>query len=206
MIHDISTPLDAYTPVYSGDPLFTRRIESLIGKDGANYNLSSIIMSAHCGTHVDAPYHFIDKGQRIHEIPAHRWVSSALVLEVSGDRLITAETLKDTNLRPGDSLLLKANADRAAGASPDDFRAISTDAAEFLVERGINLIGIDSLSIEHYHDPGFPVHHILLGSGILILEGLRLGNIAPGRYTLIAAPLLITDGDGAPARALLIDE
>jgi arylformamidase len=203
MVYDISTPLDATTPVYPGDPQFSRTVQSSIA-NGAGYNFSTIGMSAHGGTHVDAPYHFIDDGLRIDEIPPERWISPAVVIEISGVRLVDAEHFREAGLRPGDSVLLKINADRAVDAHPDDFSAISVNAARYLVERGINLIGIDALSVEHYHDPAFPVHHVLLGAGVLILEGLRLGNVAPGRYTLFVAPLRITGGDGAPARALLM--
>jgi arylformamidase len=203
MVFDISTPLDAQTPIYPGDPQFTRTVVSSIA-NGTGYNLSTIRMSAHSGTHVDAPYHFIPDGLRIDDIPAERWISPAVLIEIHGVQLLDAEPLRQAGLRPGDSVLLKINADRAVNAHPDDFCAISENAARYLVESGINLIGIDALSVEHYHDPAFPVHHIVLGAGVLILEGLRLGDVPPGRYTLFVAPLRITGGDGAPARALLM--
>ena len=129
-----------------------------------------------------------------------------MVMEAEGSRLITAAQCSGIGLHAGDAVLFKANASRPADAEPNDFMAISVDAAEYLVSKGVNLVGIDALSIEHYHDPVFPVHRQLLGNGVLILEGLRLSAVPPGRYTLIVAPLLITDGDGAPARAFLLDE
>jgi arylformamidase len=205
MLHDISTPLDAATPIYPGDAPFQRRIEAEITTTGDGYNLSSITMSAHCGTHVDAPSHFIAGGACIDEIPVQRWLSTALLLEVTGEQLITRERLEAAALVAGESLLLKANHDRAADADADNFRALSLDAAEYAAGIGVNLIGIDALSIEHYHDPSFPVHHTLLEANVLILEGLRLSRIRPGRYTLIVAPLLISGSDGAPARAFLQD-
>ncbi|MCZ7556724.1 MAG: cyclase family protein [Bacteroidia bacterium] len=205
MVYDISRPLDMHTPVYPGDPPFDRTVIHSM-REGAGYNLSTLRMSAHIGTHVDAPYHFIDTGLRIDEIPPERWISSAVVVEVSGIPLMDSEHFRNAGLRPGDSVLLKSNTNRAPDAHPDDFHAISTDAARWLVERGVNIIGIDALSIEQYHDPSFPVHQILLGAGVLILEGLHLDDVPAGRYTLFVAPLLITGGDGAPARALLMTE
>ncbi len=203
-IIDISTPLDEYTPVYSGDPVFTRKVVAEIDAEGGGYNLSMLAMSAHAGTHLDAPAHFLAKGKTIDQIQPRRWLSSALVLDVEGKRPVRAEDLERHGIRTGDSVLLRGNARRAADADPDDFTSLSLDAAAYLVSKKINLVGIDALSIESYDDPAWPVHKKLLRNNILILEGLRLRHVTPGRYTLIATPLLVTGGDGAPARALLV--
>ncbi|MBE0642964.1 MAG: cyclase family protein [Bacteroidetes bacterium] len=203
-IIDISTPLDERTPVYAGDPAFTRTIVASIDDEGGGYNLSTLAMSAHSGTHIDAPAHFLAKGKTIDQIQPRRWLSTAVVIDVDGIRRIRTEDLERHGIRTGDSVLLRANAKRPADAHPDDFSSLSLDAAAYLVSKKINLVGIDALSIEAYDDPSWPVHKKLLRNNILILEGLRLQHVAPGRYTLIATPLLITGGDGAPARALLV--
>lgn len=203
-IIDISTPLDEHTPVYSGDPAFKRTVVASIGADGDGYNLSTLAMSAHAGTHLDAPAHFLVKGKTIDQIQPRRWLSTAVVIDTEGKRPIQAVDLERHGIRTGDSVLLKANANRPADAHPDDFSSLSLDAAAYLVSKKINLVGIDALSIEGYHDPAWPVHKKLLRNNILILEGLRLRHVAPGRYTLIATPLCITGGDGSPARALLV--
>ncbi len=203
-IIDISTPLDERTPVYAGDPVFTRTVVAEIDDTGGGYHLSTLAMSAHAGTHLDAPAHFLAKGKTIDQIPPRRWLSSALVIDVEGRRPIHAEDLERHGIRTGDSVLLRANAGRAADAHPDDFSSLSIDAAAYLASKKINLVGIDALSIESYDDPSWPVHKRLLRNNILILEGLRLQHVTPGRYTLIATPLLISGGDGAPARALLV--
>jgi len=203
-IIDISTPLDEHTPAYPGDTVFIRSVVSTIGAEGEGYNLSTIAMSAHSGTHIDAPAHFLAKGKTIDQIPPRRWLSSALVIDTEGTQPVRAEDLERHGIRTGDSVILKANSRRSADAHPDDFASLSLDAASFLVSKKINLVGIDALSIEAYDDPAWPVHRKLLRNGILILEGLRLRHVAPGRYTLVATPLHITGGDGAPARALLI--
>jgi arylformamidase len=203
-IIDISTPLDADTPSYAGDPVFSRTVLSSIAPDGSGYNLSTLAMSAHSGTHIDAPAHFLAKGKTIDQVPARRWISPAVVIDLPGPGSIDAAQLERRGILRGDAVLLRANARRAADAGPDDFSALTPDAAALLVEKKINLVGIDALSIESYHDPEFPVHKKLLRSNILIIEGLRLSHVRPGRYTLVATPLLVTGGDGAPARALLI--
>lgn len=203
-IIDISTPLDEDTPSYAGDPVFSRTVRSSIAEDGSGYNLSTLAMSAHSGTHIDAPAHFLAKGKTIDQVPARRWISPALVIDVPEAGPIDAPQLERRGIRAGDAVLLRANAKRAADADPDDFSALALDAAKLLVEKKINLVGIDALSIESYQNPEFPVHRKLLRSNILIIEGLRLSHVRPGRYTLIATPLLIAGGDGAPARALLM--
>ena len=203
-IIDISTPLDANTPAYPGDFVFTRNVTSVIGEDGDGYHLSTLSMSAHSGTHIDAPAHFLAKGKTIDQIQPRRWLSSAVVIETTGGPRIGAEDLERHGIRTGDSVILKANARRAADAEPDDSRSLSIEAAAYLVSKKINIVGIDALSIESYEDPAWPVHKKLLRNNILILEGLRLRHVAPGRYTLVATPLLVGGGDGAPARALLI--
>lgn len=203
-IIDISTPLDAHTPAYPGDPVFRRTVTATIGAAGEGYLLSTLAMSAHGGTHIDAPAHFLAQGKTIDQIPPRRWLSSALVIDMEGKRPVRAEDLERHGIRTGDSVILKANARRASDADPDDFSSLSVDGAAFLISKKINLVGIDALSIEAYDDPAWPVHKKLLQNNILILEGLRLRHVAPGRYTLIATPLHISGGDGAPARALLV--
>ena len=203
-IIDISIPLDRDTPSYDGDPVFTRTVISSIGPGGEGYHLSTITMSAHSGTHVDAPAHFLAQGKTIDQIPPQRWVSPAVVIDLPARGPIDAAQLDGKGIHRGDAVLLRANAGRAADAAPDDFSALTLAAAVFLVGKHINLVGIDALSIESYEDPAWPVHKKLLGSDILILEGIRLSDVLPGRYTLVAAPLHITGGDGAPARALLL--
>jgi arylformamidase len=204
-IIDITTPLDHTTPSYDGDPVFTRTVLAGIAEDGSGYNLSSIAMSAHSGTHIDAPAHFLPDGKTIDQLPADRWVSPAVVIDLPAQGNIEAAQLEQCDIRSGDAVLLRANAERAADAGADDFSSLTQGAADLLVARNIHLVGIDALSIEPYHDADFPVHKTLLGREILIVEGLRLAHVRPGRYTLIAAPLRITGGDGAPARALLMD-
>ncbi len=201
---DISTPLDERTPYYPGDHRFRREMVARSNPDGTGFNLSLLGMSAHSGTHMDAPCHFIADGKRVHEIDPARFVTPALVAEFAPGARIDAGHIAALPLRRGDALLLKANATRPADAAPDDFVCITAAAAQVVVDAGVHVVGIDALSIEAYDDPAFPVHRILLGNDVLIVEGLRLAAVAPGRYTLVLAPLLITDGDGAPARALLL--
>ena len=203
-IIDISIPLDQDTPAYSGDPVFRRDVVANFDGEGKGYCLSTLSLSAHSGTHIDAPAHFLPKGKTIDQIPVRRWLTPAIVLDTGNAGAITADDLEGQGIRTGDAVLLKANARRGPDAAPDDFTSLTLDAAKYLVSRKINLVGIDALSIESYTDPAWPVHKKLLRNSMLIMEGLRLAHVKPGRYTLIATPLLVTGGDGAPARALLV--
>jgi arylformamidase len=87
---------------------------------------------------------------------------------------------------------------------PDRYVSLGVDGAEWAVERGIRLVGIDFLSVEADGPPDFPVHRTLLGAGTIIVEGLNLSAVEPGTYTLVCLPLKVLGGDGAPARAALI--
>ena len=90
-------------------------------------------------------------------------------------------------------------------AFPDTYACLSPEGAKWIVQNGIGLIGVDFLSIEQRGANGHPVHHILLENGVVIVEGLDLGNVEPGAYTLVCLPLKVVDGDGGPARAMLIE-
>ena len=200
---DISTPLDERTPWYPGDSRFERRIVSSM-KDGAGYNLSALSMSAHSGTHLDAPLHFIADGASIDQIAVERLVSEALLADFNGKDSIGVDELAALPLREGVSLLLCANTHMRSNPGERSACTLTRDGARYLVDRRINVVAIDWLSIESDDDPSYPVHHILLSHDILICEGLRLAGVADGWYTLLLAPLLITGGDGAPVRALLL--
>ena len=203
-IFDISTPLDEHTPAYEGDPVFERTVVASISEKGEGYTLSTLSMSAHSGTHVDAPAHFVARGKTIDQIQPRRWVSPAIVIDLPDGGPIAAEQLERQGIRTGDTVLLRANKGSRSDAPPESASALTLEAASYLVSRKINMVGIDTLSIESYEDPDFPVHKRLLRNNVLIIENLRLEKVDPGRYTLIVAPLLITGGDGAPARALLV--
>jgi arylformamidase len=193
---DITHPLDETTPVYPGDPPFKR--EQLLSiANGEIANMASVSFCLHTGTHLDAPYHVLPDGQRLHEIDPRRFISPALVL--SGDtKIIEAAGLEDKGISSGMSVLFKTK-------RPDGSHAFfSLAAADYLASLCVNLVGTDALSPEPYDATTLPVHHILLSHDVLIVENLNLDNVAPGFYTLVVAPLFITNGDGSPVRALLL--
>ncbi len=204
-IIDISVPNGPGQHVYPGDPPpLVEQVKAI--RRGDVCNVSLLTMGSHTGTHVDAPYHFIDGGARLGDVAVDRMVGEALVVDLRGRAAVDAAALAAAPLRAGDILLCHTD-NSARWAAPDfqrDFTYLTLDAATLLVERGVRAVGIDYLSIEQFGSSDFPVHHRLLGAGVFIIEGLDLGAVEPGRYTLVCLPLKYPALDGAPARAVLL--
>jgi arylformamidase len=192
-------------PVYPGDTPFVRQEVRSI-EAGDVLNLSEIRMGAHSGTHVDAPCHFLPRGEAVHELPADAFSGPATVLDLTHvEESITREDIDTTVLGPGDIALMRTkNSDMLYGTFQRDFVYLSEEGARRLLDAGVKAVGIDYLSIEGYGVEGFPVHNLLLSSGVGIIEGLDLSQVGPGRYWLICLPLKVEGGDGAPARAVLV--
>ncbi len=206
-VYDISVALGEQAVVYPGDPPYSRRLFQRFGLD--NCESSALRMSAHCGTHVDFPAHILPGGDRLCAYAAGDFVLPAVVMEFPETMRINGAALEGSGLRPGDAALFKTG-NSLTGRSLDpnhyrEFACLTQDCAYRLRAMGVRLAGIDACSVEGAENPEYPVHNILLSSGILILEGLNLAEPPPGRYLLVCAPLNIPGAEGAPARALLFD-
>jgi len=207
-IFDISLTLSPDLPVWPGDaPFELEQVESI--EDGADANVSRLSTSVHLGTHVDAPHHFLNDGRTIENLPLDVLTGPCYVTQLpDGIEAITAEAL-DGMLLPSKSvrILFGTRNSRlwARGETQfqEDFVAISEDGANWLVERGLQLVGVDYLSVAPYHDPT-PTHKILLQAGVVAVEGLDLSAVPRGFYELYCLPLKLLGSDGAPARAILI--
>ncbi len=207
---DISVEISAMMPTWPGDPKVTiERVQKL--EDGANANVSRIDMGVHTGTHVDAPYHFLADGDMISEIPLERFFGPVTVIEISRDiDVINADVLrKIEKSKFTQRVLFKTrNSDywvEGAGQFQKDFVGIDVTGAQLLVDCGVNLVGIDYLSIAPFRKSR-PTHEALLKAGVVIVEGLNLSAISPGKYILYCLPLKLGNAEGAPARALLIED
>ncbi len=201
---DISVPLvDGMAHWPNDPPVSIKRVRD-IGQ-GATYNLSLLSMGVHSGTHVDAPIHFVRGGKGIDHISLDTLVGQARVIEILDRESITPAELIPHRLRRGERILFKTRNSLVAWQKEfvEDFVFISDAAADFLVSRGIRLVGIDYLSVGSFKRDGSYVHQTLLGGGIWIIEGLNLSGVTPGKYDLICLPLRIVGGDGAPARAIV---
>jgi arylformamidase len=205
--YDITLTLSPELPCWPGDTAYVlERVQKI--DDGATANVSSLTMSVHMGTHVDAPDHFLNNGKTVEKIALSVLSGRAYVLYLPEADLITAATLEQAEIPPRTRrvLIKTRNSEywtRQLKEFQTDFVALSPDAAQYLVDRGVKLVGIDYLSIAPYHQ-GLVAHQILLKAGMVILEGLDLSAVTPGRYTLYCLPLKLAGSDGAPARAILI--
>jgi arylformamidase len=174
---------------------------------GDRSNSSRLSVGSHHGTHVDAPAHFIEGGATVDQLPLDALVGPAHVLAFPFQHDIRASDLAALDWPPHARRVLFKTRNSARWTEPafyHDYVAVAPDAARWLVDRGIQLVGIDYLSIETY-EPATPETHLaLLGAGIVVLEGLDLRAVEPGPYTLLCLPLKFLGADGAPARTLLL--
>lgn len=202
-IYDISIEISSRMHIYPGDPGVT--VEAAMSIDrGDTCNLARYCLGSHTGTHIDAPYHFLNDGKRLSEIPLNLLIGRTLVIEVTSAK-IDVDTLKSVNLGEHVRLLFKTRNSYlwSSGRFVEEYVYVTPAAAELLVESGIKLVGIDYLSIEKFGSNDFATHKILLGSGTVIIEGLNMSEIEPGDYEMICLPLKVSQGDGAPARVIL---
>lgn len=202
---DVSVPLRSGMVHWPGDP--DVRIEEILNMvKGDDCNVSTISMSAHTGTHVDSPYHFIKSGASISDMPLSAMIGKARVIEIKDSKSIKPEQLRPYNLKKGERILFKTlNSQRCWNVENfiEDFVYLSTEAARFLAKKNVRTIGVDYLSIGGYKTNIVQVHRILLGAGIWIIEGLDLSKVREGTYEMICLPINIVKCDGAPARAVL---
>src|SRR5437899_12421879 len=201
---DVSVPLDANTPTYPGNTAFAIEGIKRIAR-GDSSNVSTLHMSAHAGTHVDAPRHFFDTAPASESLALELLVGRTRVAEVRCREGIAAEDLVPLNLSEDIRVLFKTVNSKLWG-SPEfhaDYVGITPAGARYLVEHGIKVVGVDYLSVEVFRQPGAPAHHTLLGSGVIVIEGLNLRDVEPGTYEMFCLPLAIVGSDRAPARVIL---
>jgi len=205
-ILDISRAISENAPVYPGDePL---RMEPVCAiRPGSPASITRLHWTTHFLTHLDPPSHFFKDGRALDQFPLDRFINEALVVEIAGGRVEPAD-LPSADAMRGRSVLFKTR--RSVESDPRHFdehhSSLASEAARRIAQAGANLVGIDTPSVDRHGDEAFPVHRTLLGADVLILEGLDLAAVAPGRYQLIALPLKIVRGDGSPVRAVLLEE
>ena len=203
--HDISLKLSGETVRWVTAPPFELEERRRMSKGDPN-NSSALNMSVHSGTHIDAPFHFVADGNTIDQLPLDRFIGPALVYAVEAERYITKEHVAGIRLDGATRVLFKTrNSELLHQQEYDpDFVAFSVEAAQSLVALGVELVGLDYLSVAHA-DEQVPVHRAFLDHGVVLLEGIDLSAVAPGRYELMCLPIPLGDSDGAPCRAVLRD-
>ena len=212
-VHDLTALLTTHMPVWPTAPLPTFEPVGIVARDG--YSIERVSCLTHTGTHMDAPYHFLEDGLTVDRIPPEQLVGRAAVLDLrrglSGDQIRPEDVEKHwpESVQP-EIVLLETGWSHARAPTRRylyEFPGLTPAAAEWIAGKGVRGIGTDTLGIDPYSNSKFEAHKVLLGRGIWILEALdHLDELVEGRaYTLVAAPLKIAGGSGAMARVLALE-
>ena len=207
-IYDISVGISPDLPVWPGDPQIELERVSKI-EEGANANVSRLACSVHIGTHIDAPIHFLEDGAGIDSLPLSVLIGKAFVIDLSTADVLDEETLENAGI-PAHTrrVLFKTKNSNYWDAGEKDFKedfvGVDASGAQWLARMGVQLVGVDYLSVAPFKQSREP-HRTLLQAGIVIVEGLNLYEVRQGRYTLYSLPIKLMGSDGAPARAILTD-
>ena len=203
--YDISLNLDQNTARWVTSPPFELIERRRISKGDAN-NSSALNMSVHSGTHMDAPFHFVPDGETIDQLPLELFHGPVRICEVKASRYITEEHIAALGVEEEQRVLFKTSNSRLLrqGKYDPDFVAFSVEGARALASLGVKLVGLDYLSVAHA-DEQVEVHRAFLDHGIVLVEGVDLSDITPGRYELMCFPVRLRGADGAPCRAVLRD-
>jgi len=205
-IHDISVSVvDA--PVWPGDDQ-PKIVETTSLAEGGEATVSNLSMCVHTGSHVDAPAHFLQNSATMADIPLERFIGSVVVLDMGVATQIGKEELENSDIPPGCQRLLFKTANGKlleTGVFAKDYVALSPEGAAWIKSNGIALVGIDYASIEAFGEKENQTHKILLGSGVVVLEGLDLRDVAAGQYEMVCLPLKLGETEGSPARVVLLE-
>jgi len=205
-IYDISVTISPNLVVYPGDPPVEITPVSQVGTNGMP-NVSRLSLSTHAGTHVDPPFHFLANGTKADQLPLEALIGDCEVVDIGIEDEITIPVLQKFKISSERVIFKTKNSllwERKEFARNYAYLTMAT--AEYLAARKLKLVGIDYLSIEKFDSRTPQAHLALLKAGVVILEGLNLSGVSAGKYQLVCLPLKIADGDGAPARAVLIQQ
>ena len=211
---DLTLTISEQIPTFPGSPQPNFINWETLEKDG--YNLELLFLSSHTGTHIDAPYHFLKDGQKIHQIVTRRLVTEAILIKIrkGANQSITKDDIQKFERKYGkidDGSTVIFHTGWQKNLKKESYFLINpglaVSAAKYLASKKINLVGIDSPSIDLGKDSKFSVHHILAKSGILIVENLaNLEKINSEMFHLIVAPLKLKNATGSPVRAMALTD
>ncbi len=205
-VFDISVTLGEDTVIYPGDPPFEREVTSSI-EHGEHSDVSRLSMSAHSGTHLDTPSHFVAGEKRLHEFDARDFIFPAQVIPIQDTEAIRVEEFSEADIHPGDAILFRTiNSEKGLSEKrqfDSNYVYMTKEAADYCVEKKVSLVAVDSVSIDKYGDETYPAHHGLLGNKIFVLENVNLRDVPQGRFLLFCFPLKIRGGEASPVRAIL---
>ena len=211
---DLTLTVSEKTPTFPGSPQPGFINWETLEKDG--YNLELLFLSSHTGTHIDAPYHFVKKGQKIHEIVTRRLVTEAILIKIrkGANQGITKSDIqkfekKNGKIDDGSTVIFHTGWQKNLKKKSYFLKnpGLTVSGGNYLVSKKINLVGIDSPSIDLGINNKFSVHHVLAKNGILIVENLsNLEKIHSEKFHLIVAPLKLKNATGSPVRAMALTD
>lgn len=200
--HDITRPVYTGMPVWPGDTAAEFKLVATIPA-GSSCNIGRLHVSAHTGTHADAPFHYNEAGAKMDEVPVETYLGPALVVDIRGQTAITPALLRTHDFSATPRVLFKSDSWADPIVFPSAWPLLTAETPAWLAARGVRLVGMDVPSVDHRDSKDLPIHHAIDAAGIVILENLDLRAVEPGVYELIALPLKIRGGDGSPVRAVL---
>jgi arylformamidase len=201
-LYDLSPPLSPAIAVWPGDTPFSIDLVHAISR-GAPVNVSTMTLSTHTGSHFDAPFHVLEEGSSVDQLPLEPFIGPALLIDAVGAPAVDPALLEPLRAEPPERLLVRTRRRADPARFDEAYTPLAPAAAELLVAMGVRLYGTDAASIDPFGSETLDAHRILARGGVMILEGLRLEDPPPGPYELIALPLRIVRGDGSPVRAIL---
>jgi arylformamidase len=196
---DITRELAEGHPVWPGDSDYTLEQVSSID-EGSSVNVMRLTTTTHLGTHVDAPWHYAASGGTLAAVGLDTLVGECLVVDARGEGAVLERALPDEPLPP--RVLVRTGQPERWGDFPE-FRALSPELVAALARRGVRLVGTDAPSVDPVDSKDLPAHKACFRGGLVIVEGLELSRVAPGRYRLICLPLRMPHADASPVRAVL---
>ncbi|MBC8138152.1 MAG: cyclase family protein [Fibrella sp.] len=200
--YDITIPVQNGLAVWPGDTPY----RFALGWDmstGASVNVGAVTMSAHTGTHVDAPFHFDPTGAGVDTLDPSVFVGPVAVVDAMGRTEIGRDVFAGVDFARTPRVLVRTGVWTDHTRFPDAVPILADDVPAFLGANGVRLFGVDVPSVDAIDSKTLPIHHALAARGITILESADLRDVPPGVYTLIALPLRLVGADASPARAVL---
>ncbi|GAA0372958.1 arylformamidase [Bacillus horti] len=198
---DISQPLSNKLAHWPGDTSFSYTFATK--EQTGSVNVGRMTTSLHSGTHVDAPFHFLNEGAKIHELDLNLYIGPCRLIDIGDSEFINADALSSHDLNGVTRLLIRTKLPNNPNSFPDSIPHFTKDGAAYLGEKGIRLVGLDCPSVDALDSKELEGHHALHQNGVHILENVMLDQLSLGDYLLIALPLAIQDGDGSPVRAVV---
>lgn len=202
---DVSIPLHNGMHGWPGNPPMVVTMHLGTAK-GDVCNVSGLNLNSHTGTHMDAPLHFLHGAKTMDDLPWDAVIGPARLVEIKDPKAIKPAELKKLKPQKGERLLFKTRNSAVSYQKPEfdkDFVYISKEGAQYLVDCGVQTVGVDYFSVGGFYKDGIETHHALLKPEVWIIEGLNFDGVKPGNYDLICLPIKLHRGDGAPARCLI---